>query len=382
MPAFRTPSLLLTGRGTIEQIGSEAKKLGGSRILILTDKGIKAAGLADFVQGLLEGEGLAVEICAEVEPEPPIESFEHCLQVAREGQFDLFIGLGGGSSMDMAKSVSVMMTNPGSVQDYFGVDKVQQPGLPKIAVPTTAGTGSEVTPIAILTDTAKQLKIGVVSPYLIPDVSIVDPQMTETMPPHVTAATGMDALTHAIESYTSLKANPLTDALAIQAIILIARSLRTAVANGADQAAREDMALGSLLAGMSFANASVTATHALAFPLGGKFDLPHGVANGLMLPYVMEFNCVGNLVKFAHIARLLGERTEGLSLRQAAIQAAKSVRSLEKDIGVPQRLREVNVPEEAIPELAAGAFTVTRILQNNPRHMTLEDIEAIYRQAF
>ncbi len=381
MVTFRSPGLVLTGRGTIAEISPQAKRLGASKALILTDPGVQATGLADRVKDLLEKERIEVDIFAEVQPEPPLDNFERCLATAREGDYDLFIGLGGGSSMDMSKAVSIMMTNPGSVSDYFGVDKVLKPGRPKIAVPTTSGTGSEVTPIAILTDPTQQLKIGVVSPFLIPDVAIVDPEMTLSLPPRITAATGMDALTHAIEGYTSLKANPISDALAVQAIILIARNLRTAVANGANLEARTDMAMGSLLAGLAFANSSVTATHALAFPLGGKFGLPHGLANSLMLPHVMRFNCIGNLSRFAHIARLLGEPVDTVSLRDAADWAADSVEQLAFDIGLPLRLHEVGISEAAIPDLAASAITVTRILSNNPRRMTLEDIEKIYQQA-
>lgn len=378
---FRSAGLVLAGQEAIAEIGPQARRLGASKVLILTDPGVQAAGLADRVRDLLQEAGVAAEVFAEVQPEPPLDNFERCLAAAKEGDYDLFVGLGGGSSMDMSKAVSVMMTNPGAINDYFGVDKVKNPGRPRIAVPTTSGTGSEVTPIAILTDPAQELKIGVVSPFLIPQVAIVDPEMTLSLPPRITATTGMDALTHAIEACTSLKANPISDALAIQAITLIARSLRTAVANGADIQARTDMSMGSLLAGLAFANSSVTATHALAFPLGGKFDLPHGLANSLMLPHVMRFNCIGNLPRFAFIARLLGELVDGVSLRDAAEWAADSVEQLAFDIGLPLRLHEVGIPEEAIPDLAANAITVTRILSNNPRRMTLEDIENIYYQA-
>ncbi len=378
---FRSAGLVLAGQGAIAEIGPQARRLGGSKVLILTDPGVQAAGLADRVKDLLEEVGIAAEVFAEVQPEPPLDNFERCLAAAKARDYGLFVGLGGGSSMDMSKAVSIMMTNPGAISDYFGVDKVQNPGLPRIAVPTTSGTGSEVTPIAILTDPAQELKIGVVSPFLIPQVAIVDPELTLSLPPQITAATGLDALTHAIEGFTSLKANSISDALAMQAITLIARSLRTAVSNGADIQARTDMSMGSLLAGLAFANSSVTATHALAFPLGGKFDLPHGIANGLMLPYVMRFNCIGNLPKFALIARLLGESVEVMSLRDAAGWAADAVEQLAFDLGLPLRLHEVGIPEAAVPDLAASAITVTRILSNNPRQMTLEDIENIYYQA-
>jgi alcohol dehydrogenase class IV len=381
MATFRSAGVIHHGRGSLQQLGPEARRLGGSRVLIFTDPGVRAAGLADRGRELLQKEGLHVDIFDQVQPEPPIENFELCLAAAREGGYDLFVGLGGGSSMDMCKAAAVLMTNAGDIRQYLGVNLVQKPGLPKIAIPTTAGTGSEVTHIAIVTDSARQLKIGVVSPYLIPDVAIVDPEMSLGCPPPVTAATGMDALTHAIEGYTSLLANPLSDACALQAMTLIARSLRTAVHQGQNVEARSDMALGALLAGLAFANASVTATHALAFALGGQFNVPHGVANAMMLPYVMEFNCLANPARFAQVARQLGECLEGLSLRQAALQVAAHTRTLAGDVGISLRLGDYGIPAAAIPSLAEGAISVTRIIGNNPRRITKEDIEDIFQQA-
>jgi len=382
MTAFRSAGVVHTGRGSLQQLGVETKRLGARRVLLLTDPGVKTAGLADLGREVLIQAGIEADIFDGVQPEPTLQSVERCFAFAKAGRYDLFVGLGGGSSLDTAKAVSVLMTNPGRMQDYLGVDLLKVPGLPKIAVPTTAGTGSEVTPVAVFTDTAGQMKIGMVSPYLIPDVAIVDPELTIGLPFSVTAATGMDALTHAVEAYTSLRANPISDAFALQAIAFIARSLRTAVHNGTDMGARTDMAVGSLLAGLAFANASVTATHALAFALGGQFNISHGVANAVMLPHVMEFNCVANLPRFARIARLLGEPVTGCSLREAAARVAEAIRQLSLDVGIPQRLRDLGIPESAVSGLAQRAISVTRIIVNNPRRITLEDVEALLLKAW
>jgi alcohol dehydrogenase class IV len=283
--------------------------------------------------------------------------------------------------MDIASITSVMLTNPGTVYDYFGVNLVKNPGIPTILIPTTAGTGAEATPNAILTDTKEKLKKAIVSPYILPRIAIVDPLLTLSMPPSVTSSSGIDALTHAIESYTSNNATILTDLLAKEAIILIGRSLRTAVANSNNLEARYDMSIGSLYAGISLGNAGVTAVHALAYPLGGQFNIPHGIANGLLLPYVMEFNVLGNIPKFAQIAHFLGEKLDHLSLLDQAYQAPKAVKAIYRDLKIPQSLTELKVPKEAIPGMAKAAINVTRLMGNNPRTMTVQDVERIYEKA-
>lgn len=381
LSSFRTASNIIFGVNALQEISSIVKELKGSKVLILTDRGVMKAGIPEMAKDILIKDGIDTQIYDKVEPEPTIESFEECLQVAREGKFNLVVGIGGGSSMDISKLVSAMMTNTGKVQDYFGVNLLKNPGIPKVAIPTTSGTGSEVTPIGILKDVEKELKIGVVSPYNYPDAAIVDPLLTLKLPANVTASTGMDALTHAIEAYTSLGASPVTDILAEKAIALIASSLRTAVSNGSDVGARYDMSLGSLLAGISFANAGVTAVHALSFPLGGAFKVPHGIANTVMLPYVMEYNYVAKLDKFAKVAELMGEKISQLSAREAAAKSIDSVKALAYDIEVPTDLREINVPETALKQLAEGASTVTRLLVNNPRQMGLAEITKIFERA-
>ncbi len=378
---FQTTPRILSGPGTLAELGSEAKRLGASRLLLVSDPGLVEAGLVERAKAVVEEAGLSVELFTDVSADPPYEIAEAAAAKAKEVQAELVVGLGGGSSIDVAKIAAVLATNPGPVSKYFGVELIPGPGLPTIMVPTTAGTGSEVTPIAILSDEGEQLKKGVVSSYLFPAVAILDPELTLSLPPQVTAATGMDALIHAVEAFTSVKATDMTDLLAMRAMELIFSNIRTAFANGADLAARERMLEGSMLAGMAFANAGVTAVHAFAYPIGAQFHIPHGVANSIMLVPVMRFNMLGNLEKFAVMAEIFGEPTEGLSLREAAEAAVDALYTLSRDLSIPEHLREFGVEEEHIPQLAEGVMKVTRLLANNPRVLTLADAERIYREA-
>ncbi len=379
---FWTSGTIITGRGSLARIADEAKSLGATKILIVTDPVLLKTGLIERVMEALAPTGLGIGIFSEVEPEPRLQIVTKCQQAIKEGGYDLIVAVGGGSSMDVSKAASILMTNPGTVNDYLGVNLVPNPGTPVIAVPTTAGTGSEVTPIAILSDVEEQLKKGVVSPYLLPKAAIVDPELTLTMPPHITAATGMDALTHAVEAYISVNATPITDILALEAIRLIALNLRTAVANGQDIEARSNMSMASLLAGIAFANAGVGAVHALAYPLGAQFHVPHGVANAVLLPYVMEWNLLGALSRFKTMALAMGERVEDLSGRMAADKFNEAIKQLAADIRIPLHLRELGVTAESVPGMAEGAAKVTRLLANNPRILTVDDIREIYERAF
>ncbi|MCM3538163.1 iron-containing alcohol dehydrogenase [Priestia endophytica] len=379
---FRTAQTLITGRDSISKIGEEAKKLGSKKAIIITDKVIRQTGLLSKVIFPLEEINLAVDIMDEVMPEPPFENLEQMMIQLEGKEYDLLIGVGGGSVLDATKVLSIMLTNQENVRDLVGIEKVQNAGISTILVPTTSGTGSEVTYNAIFTDVRDKVKKGIVSPYLLPKVAIVDPALTLTVPPSVTAATGMDALVHAVESYTAIRAGELTDGIALQAIKLISRSLRKAVYNGKDVKAREDMAMGSLLAGISLGNAGVGAVHALAYPLGGKFKVPHGVANSLLLPFVMKYNVVADLEKFAEVAKALGENIEGLSLREAANCTVYALTQLAQDIGIPSSLKDVGVTAEDIPNLAEEASKIDRLLNNNPRWLTVKEIEKIYEEAY
>lgn len=377
---FRTTPRIVIGPGAVAGVGAEVKALGASRVLIVTDSGIIAAGLLEPVESSLKEAGIEATVFSDVAPDPRYETIEACLAAAGEPRPGCVIGLGGGSPIDVAKSAAMMMGNPGAIADYFGVDLVPGPGVPTLMIPTTAGTGSEVTPIVILSDEGEKLKKGVVSPYLFPRVALLDPELTLGLPPAVTAATGMDALIHAIEAYTSVNATGLSDMFAARAIEMIADHLRTAVAQGSNLEARSAMLEASLLAGIAFANAGVTAVHAFAYPIGAEYHIPHGVANTLMLAPVMRFNLVGNVRKFAEVAALMGEVVDHLSDREAAERSVQAVMNLADDLGVPKHLSQFGVKEGDIPDLAAGVMKVTRLLANNPRTLTQADAEDIYRQ--
>lgn len=377
---FSLPGVNYYGQGAIANLSDELKEHGASKVFLVSDSGVASAGLVEQVSDLVKANGLEVIQYLDVKPEPTVEDLETCLDVFNDNRCDLIIGLGGGSPLDVAKGVSVLATNGGSILDYVGVNLIPKLGIPKFLIPTTSGTGAEVTKNAIFTDQKEKLKKGVVSKYLLPDVAIVDSDLTLSVPPAVTAATGMDALTHAIESYTSPKATIQTDLYALKAIELIGASLRRAVAFGSDQEAREKVALGSVFAGISLANAGVGAVHACAYPLGGKFGTGHGVTNALLLPYIMEYNMIGDLRKFSNIARALGEVTDMLSLREQAELASKAVFSLSRDIGIPQKLSEFGVKKEDIPGLAEASMKVTRLMDNNPKKLTLEEVqECLYK---
>lgn len=379
---FRTTRRILFGVGSVEKIGTEAQLLKAKKVLIITDPGVIQAGLLEGVEKSLQSANLPFVIFDGVEPDPRIEVVEKSVQLAKKEGIDLIIGFGGGSSQDIAKVTSIMITNTGKIDSYFGVDLVPNSGIPVILVPTTAGTGSEVTPIAILSDTKEKLKKGIVSAYLFPEAAIVDPKLTIGLPPSVTAFTGMDALTHAIESYYSINATDLSDLLAFRAMELLSKNIRMAFAHGENLVARSNMMEGSLLAGIAFANAGVGAVHAFAYPLGGEFHLAHGLTNTLMLPYLMRYNILGCPSKFAQMAKAFGEKVEGISELVGAEIAVRFVERLSDDLRVPRRLRDVGIPEDAIPRLAEAAMKVTRLLANNPRKLTLGDAVAIYKSAY
>jgi len=293
----------------------------------------------------------------------------------------MLIGLGGGSPMDITKTSAVMLTNRDPIGAYFGINLIPKRGLPTILIPTTAGTGSEVTPIAILSDEGEKLKKGIVSPYLYPAIGILDAELTAALPPHVTAATGMDALIHAIEAYTSVNATTITDMYCIKAISLIYRNIRIAYAKGDHLDARTAMMEGAMLAGIGFANAGVTAVHAFAYPIGAEFHIPHGIANSLMLPHVIRFNVLGNLEKFALLAEPFGILTEGLDDLAIVDKVIAAIDRLVDDLKVPRHLADFGVKKKDIPMLAKGVMKVTRLLANNPRTLMLEDAKRIYEAA-
>ncbi|WP_019243035.1 MULTISPECIES: iron-containing alcohol dehydrogenase [Bacillus] len=376
---FAMANKLVTGTDALQQLPKEVVQLEMKNPLIVTDKILIKAGAVKQVEDLLEGE---YGIFSDVNPEPEIEIVEKCVAAIKEGNHDGLIAVGGGSAIDIAKASSVMATNHGEIEKYFGTDLIEVPGLPLIAIPTTAGTGSEVTNISILSDTKEQVKKGIVSPYLLPDVALVSPIMTLTCPPSVTAASGVDALVHAIEAYISVNASPITDSLAIGAMKLISKNLPKAYAAPDNLEAREAMITGSLMAGLAFGNAGVGAVHALAYPLGGRFHVSHGVSNSLLLPFVMKWNKIACLERYRDIAEALGEDVSHLNDDQAAETAIEAMTRLCRYVDIPESLQEFNIPESTLSEMAEEAIKQVRLLRNNPRKLSVKDIEKIYQSAY
>ncbi len=376
------PQTVRFGAGTLSTLGSEVQKLRVKKALIVTGPSVYNSGLIQPVKVQLSRVGISVNIFSKAEPEPSLSGLNKAAGELSNVDYDLIVGVGGGSSLDTAKSLSILLTHGGVGQDYVGTEKIPGPGIPVIAIPTTAGTGSEVTNIAIFSDPEKELKLGIVSIYLLPKLALVDPTLTYSCPSGVTAASGIDALVHAIECYTGNKANNFTDAIAIRAMQLISDSLRTAVSDGSNKDARNAMAEGALLAGIAFGNSGVAAVHALAYPLGARFHVSHGIANGLLLPYVMECNLSAEPSKYSHIAEILGIPIKGMTQLEAAAEGVNAVKSLVKDIGIPHRLRDLNVPREALEGMAVATMDVTRLLANNPKVLTLDDIRSIWQNAW
>jgi len=378
--AFKIANKLITGPAAIEQLSAELTRLNVQNPLIVTDAILVKSGTVDLALAQLGGRRYG--LFDQVKPEPEISIVEDCTRAYREGGHDGLIGVGGGSAIDIAKGVAAFASHEGPLAELFGVDLVKRKGPPLIAIPTTAGTGSEVTNVAIFSDKEAQLKKGIVSDYLLPDVALVSPLMTLTCPRSVTAASGVDALVHAIESYLSVNASPITDAIALGAIKLIVKALPKAYANPSNLQAREDMATASLMAGMAFGNAGVGAVHALAYPLGGRFNIAHGVSNALLLPYVMEWNKLACVERMRDIADAMGVRVAHLSDKDAADLAVKAMADLCAAVEIPSGLRSFNVPEDAIPAMAEEASKIERLMRNNPRKLTAADIEKIYRAAY
>ena len=323
----------------------------------------------------LVSKGREVEVWDRVEADPTIEQVEEASRAAREFGAEAVVGLGGGSPLDSAKIVSAALGNPEGVETFLGADQVKRPGAPLVAIPTTAGTGSEATNISILTDTAARMKVAAVSDHLVPRAALLMPEMTADMPPRVAAATGMDALCHAAEAYLSVRRNPYSDALALKAIRLIGTHLVRAQGRPGDAEARAGMQLAALLAGLAFNNSSVTAVHAFAYPLGGMFHVPHGLANSMMAEAVFRHNLPGSAGRMAE----LGEALAGVRAPEALLEG---IRGLRKGLGLPTSLREAGIPEESIPEMAKSVMGVARLLSVNPAPIHLEDAVRIYREAY
>jgi alcohol dehydrogenase class IV len=378
--SFHTTPQLHFGQGSLERLPQELKQWNPHSILLVSDPGVLKAGITAKVETLIVDAGYRVTIFSEVEPDPRIETAEACANAARSCKADVIIGVGGGSAMDIAKVAAVLAYSKQHIHSMFGIEQVNAAGLALILVPTTAGTGSEVTHIAILSDEQEHLKKGIVSKFLFPRLAIVDPLLTLGVPAAVTAASGMDALLHAVEAFTSKNANDLSDTLARRAMRLISENLRDAYQNGQNLEARTGMLEGSMLAGMAFANAGVTAVHAFAYPIGAEFHIPHGVANSIMMGPVLTFNISGNPAKFAEVAECISEKIDGTSVQDRAELSVAIMKQLAHDIDIPKNLSSFGVRKEHIPSLADGVLKVTRLLANNPRAITRDDAIALYTE--
>jgi alcohol dehydrogenase class IV len=380
---FNTVQSIVFGEGALARIGEIAGQRGWKRVLLVTDPGLVKLGMIEPPRAALEKASVAVAVYSDVEADPPEHVVKAATSAAMEHGADAVIGLGGGSSLDVAKLAALLATGREELPSIYGVGNAKGPRLPLMLIPTTAGTGSEVTPIAIVT-TGTSEKMGVVSPVLLPDIALLDPELTWGLPPAVTAATGIDAMVHAIEAHASASANnnPVSRALAKEALRLMGGAIERAVKDGGDRAARADMLLGSMLAGQAFANSPVAAVHALAYPIGGHFHVPHGLSNALVLSHVLRFNAetAGHL--YADIAPIVFPHLADMGSQARGAAFAEELAGLSVRCGLQPRLRDVGIPESALELLAEDAMKQTRLLINNPRPLTRDDAFAIYRAAW
>jgi alcohol dehydrogenase class IV len=380
---FKVPDTIHAGIGCHERVAVEAARIGQGNVLVITDRNVRATPTAGKAVDLLSNAGLLRGIFSDIPFEPTTTEVEKGLAALQEAKADTVVAIGGGSVIDTAKAVAVLATNGGTIVDYKGVNKVKRPKLPLVAVSTTAGTGSEVTRYTIITDPVTSVKMVIIDPRLIPEVAIVDPLFTMTCSSLVTASTGVDALTHAIEAYVSVRSSTLTDLLALSAIRRIASSIRTAFSNGADLIARTRMHVAALEAGMAFSNSSVALVHGMARPIGAYFHKPHGISNSALLPYVMEWSLAGSLERYAEIAGALGVDTTGLKDLEAGQSAVAEVRAICRDLQIPG-LTGLGIDPD---KLMALAPTMARdgldsgSPANNPRVPTAEEIVELYRTA-
>ncbi|WP_195290483.1 lactaldehyde reductase [Alistipes finegoldii] len=371
------------GAGARRMLADEFRGRGYVRAFVVTDKDLIRFGVAGKVTGVLDEAGIAYEIFSDLKPNPTVKNVQAGVEAFRRSGADAIVAIGGGSAMDTAKAVGIIAANPafGDVVSLEGMAPTANRSVPVFALPTTAGTAAEVTINYVITDEANTKKMVCVDPKDIPAVAIIDAELMAAMPRGLTAATGMDALTHAIEGYITKGAWTLTDMFELKAVELIARWLPAAVENGADTEAREGMAVAQYIAGMGFSNVGLGLVHGMAHPLGAFYDIPHGVANALLLPYVMQYNMESSLVKFGDVACAMGVDTAGMDTRQAAQAAVDAVRALAVRVGIPQRLSSLGVREEDLPRLAASALADV-CTPGNPRDTSAEEILALYREAF
>jgi alcohol dehydrogenase class IV len=377
---FHSTQSIIVERGGSAYLAKRIIERGGKSVLIVTDPGVLSAGLLNKALPQFKEFALSLKVFSDVQADPPVSVIENAVRLTQECKADFIVGFGGGSSMDVAKLVALLAPGKEKLADVYGIGMAKGPRLPLILVPTTAGTGSEVTTISIVTVSESEKK-GVVSPRLLPDVALLDAELTLGLPPHITAATGIDAMVHAIEAFTTKRLkNPLSDCLAKEALRLLAGNLHAAVNAGNDIVVRENMLLGACLAGMAFTNAPVAGVHALAYPIGARFHISHGLSNALMLGPVMRFNIPQAHVMYAQLGQIIKPGLQGSTTEQAT-QLADYLGGLAGDLGLPKRLVEVGIASTDIDQLASDAMLQTRLLQNSPREINLTDANALYREA-
>lgn len=373
------PQKIVFGTGCIATFVEDYKKMGLQRLFVLTAPPIRP--LIEDTLAELKSAGISIEVVQDIVAEPTVNDFKKILEVARKFKADSVVGIGGGSVLDLTKLIAAFINSDQQVEDCFGTGFVKQKGLWFACLPTTAGTGSEVSPNAILLDERDHLKKGIVSPFLIADVAYVDPKLTWTVPAKVTADTGMDALTHCIEAYTNKFAHPSVDIYALQGIRLIAANLEKAVKNGQDQEAREALAFGSLYGGLCLGPVNTAAVHALSYPLGGEFHIPHGLSNAILLPSVMKFNMPANIKRHAEVAIALGCQP-GANDEETAQRGVDFIYQLADAVGIPKKLTDLGIPQTAVDGMAKAAMEVQRLLKNNPREVTEQDARDIYNSLY
>lgn len=372
------PRKTLFGVGAVEKVADEAKQLGGKKVLIVTDETVMKLKIVDKVRDPLTSEGFDVDVWDKVEPEPTMPVAEALTKFARKKEYDSVVGVGGGSSLDMAKVAALMHTNPGDFKDYVGGVPIARRGIPLLAIPTTSGTGSEAT--ATLVVTHNKMKTGITHPNIMPDTALIDPALTLSLPQRVTANTGMDALSHAIEAYMSLKNNSFADAVALQSMRLIADNLRLAYSQGSNVEARANMSMASMLGGLSIANSSTCGGHAVAYGFAVMKQLPHGFTCAMALPFIMEYNLLAIPERLADVAEALGEDTSGMHPRQAAYEAVNAVARLNNDLGIPLNLEDLDIKHDEISLMADETMRIGRLLSVNPRSMNRDEAIGIFER--
>ncbi|MFH2124073.1 MAG: iron-containing alcohol dehydrogenase [Pseudomonadota bacterium] len=376
------PTRIQFGVGSISSLARTVQDFNGSNVFLVIDPGLVKAGIASQITAPLDAAAIPYTLYDSIDPEPGLKLADKGYKAAKAKGCDCVIGAGGGSAMDVAKAVAILLTNGGKAADYLGLDKIPKAGAPKIMIPTSAGTGAEVTFTAVFINEKTGSKGGMNGAPLYPEAAILDPALTLSLPPQVTAYTGIDALTHALEAYTSSQAHIISEMYSLEAIDLISRNLPKAYANGSNLEARSAMLMGSLLGGKALATAGVGLVHAMAYPMGGMFGIAHGLANAVLLPYVVEYNLIGNMEKFAVLAGVLGKKTEEMTTREAAERCVEALFELNADVGIPGTLQDLDIPVEQLPEMARIALTVTRPVENNPRKPSLDDVVNIYQMAY